>query len=1255
MMVINSAAAAASTTPAIIIPRKMNHSASNSVETTERCSTDGTADPCLEVGVVAPPALRSSGTNPTENSPHSAAGALPRPVQGKTLVSAAAAGLLPPHPTANDISASSSAVQSMQTSGGGGGGDEARNATAADAIATTTPTSAPLIVDKRASSPARTMNSTASAGSGGGGGAGQQLASGRAEATQRQRQLAILAQESRSLGGKSVKSSHKAMIPRHPEASTAAKRGASLPPVARHSVRKSDPLEQEQALFEQRILEDALGVAIRKINQYGKSNLRYVRCVTVVQADAQSSSNSNNNNNRSWVVRRATASAAELTSPPPLKSYQALSWGKKKDVQIALPLFTAVRKGKATDRARRCAAPASRIVSLLTVDPNHPSLDIEAPTPLDRDKFARAFARFLAVPLHETAADASATAEATAPRTACPAVERCEESHAPLPGEIPPSGPPTLLTVGGTSQALPTEGSFYPMPLPPPPPSSQLGQNLGDLARGSSLHSLTCRESSTHIESEKSNNGSNEREVTIKATAIVSAVPGISTELDEEEKSHMSSLTGHGYDQELVEELHHALNELRTELEESRAEAARAVKVAEQAIQSAEKNTSAEWQNTVTHKAAEAAAMAQKRSASAMAKQRLAEERLEGERRAAAFWRKQAEVAEEEAGALQTRAAAAEVQRAAMEEQLECERRVVADQIYALRGRFSSTDTNQREALETAMERNRALELELDATRRDLQSKYEMLLENSEDDTTKNRKLKRSFGRKKKGPGSDGPDSTSLLSDNTQSSSSAVPRVQSENQSPPQGPADGFSTEQVLKVHAETQLMRQQFELLKRATADHLEKLPDNARVWGEQISHSLQISQAEVARLQAKLAMESASRRKLLHEVQDLRGAVRVYCRLRPSPHRGLLSLPSHNTILMHREKYQDDVGPLSFEFDRVFEPQAIQQDVYTEVEDVCLGVLDGYNICLMAYGPSHCGKTCTLLGDVTFNEDKIEIVTHGIHLKAMNQLFTIAHHRSERYKDSFSLTIIEVHNDRIRDLLAATETGENRGQVMVAETKGGAARRQKALDDDASSGKPSKLEIRTDIHGDTVVQGLVAVEVKSFNDVTCIWKECLEVKARRLQEQGLDEELYDASSHVIATLRVKSLNIATGIGTIGKIQFVDMAAADTVPRRSSSQDAEVNSFANQSDWRFVNRSLETLSECVEARMQYDRSVPYRNSTLTHLLRDSLEGDTKVLLIACVSSDPKDIDESVATLKFASRMRRVTIGKATKHTLSSS
>lgn len=155
-------------------------------------------------------------------------------------------------------------------------------------------------------------------------------------------------------------------------------------------------------------------------------------------------------------------------------------------------------------------------------------------------------------------------------------------------------------------------------------------------------------------------------------------------------------------------------------------------------------------------------------------------------------------------------------------------------------------------------------------------------------------------------------------------------------------------------------------------------------------------------------------------------------------------------------------------------------------------------------------------------------------------------------------------------------------------------------------------------------------------------------------MAEQDVDIAQYEASCNVIATLRVTSANITTGHGSIGKLQFVDLAGADLVPRGSTdSAPDNLLTVGPNSETKFAHRSLETLNEVVTARAQYVRTVPYRNSTLTHLLRDSLEADTKVLLIACISSDVKDLQETAATLRFASKMRHVTIGKATKHTLS--
>uniref|UniRef100_A0A8J9X236 Kinesin motor domain-containing protein n=1 Tax=Phaeodactylum tricornutum TaxID=2850 RepID=A0A8J9X236_PHATR len=192
--------------------------------------------------------------------------------------------------------------------------------------------------------------------------------------------------------------------------------------------------------------------------------------------------------------------------------------------------------------------------------------------------------------------------------------------------------------------------------------------------------------------------------------------------------------------------------------------------------------------------------------------------------------------------------------------------------------------------------------------------------------------------------------------------------------------------------------------------------------------------------------------------------------------------------------------------------------------------------------------------------------------------------------------------------------------------------------------------MEIRSDVHGDTIIQGAVAVQVCNLEEVVCVWKECLENSEARSMD----------CSHVIATIKVASKNVATGLGTVGRLQFVDFAGADLTPVRSNSsrkssplQDDRARSPGSSIDeWRFVNRSLVTLADVVTARSQFLQSVPYRHSTITHLLRDSLEGDTKVLLIACVSSEPKDLLETISTLRFASQMRRVHVGVATKHSL---
>ena len=713
--------------------------------------------------------------------------------------------------------------------------------------------------------------------------------------------------------------------------------------------------------------------------------------------------------------------------------------------------------------------------------------------------------------------------------------------------------------------------------------------------------------------------------------------PGVQVHQNDD-GSVVSSITGGGFDQEIVEELHVALTELKSELEESRAEAARAVKVAEQAIQSAENNSSKDWNSTVTHKAAEAAAQAQKRSAEAMAKARMAEERLAGERKAALIWKKQAESAEEEAGHWQTRAAAAEVQRAAMAEDLENERKKAAT-LRTAAHTIPTSEDGKRDALEATMERNRALEFELEVMRQSLNKKMSEVA-TLQDCLAEIETAPEALKATKKNKIKDGA-SKALLSNDAMSFNTDFDVIPSVDQSEDQ-----------------------EFGMVK--TSNQLGSLPASAKLWAEQASQALLDSQAEVDRLRMRVASEASARRRLLHEVQDLRGTIRVYIRPRQlSKGTAIISTPSQEVLLLHRERstFRQDatLTPMSFDFDGILGPDMEQQDVYDELEDVCLSAMDGYKVCVMTYGQAGTGKTTTLLGTVKYEgkEQFVSINNFGVHLRAVKQMFSVLKHRRERYQDVVSISVVEVCDERLRDLLVGTHIGEASGRPEISR-KSNRKRNDSADGASSQNSKPTRLEIKTNHNGETIVHGLLAVEVSCFEDVYRVWTECLSKRAVKLGEQGIDLSEHESKSHLIGTIRVHSTNISTGVKTQGKIQFVDLASSNVLPRRQSSTSKKslstpesiLSGVGNNQEWKFANRSMATLNEVIQARNQYQRSVPYRNSTITHLLRDSLESDTKVVVLGCISSDLKDLQETACTLKFAQKLRNVVIGKATRHTL---
>lgn len=133
--------------------------------------------------------------------------------------------------------------------------------------------------------------------------------------------------------------------------------------------------------------------------------------------------------------------------------------------------------------------------------------------------------------------------------------------------------------------------------------------------------------------------------------------------------------------------------------------------------------------------------------------------------------------------------------------------------------------------------------------------------------------------------------------------------------------------------------------------------------------------------------------------------------------------------------------------------------------------------------------------------------------------------------------------------------------------------------------------------------------------------------------------------------------------MGTTGKIQFVDLAASDlevndkdSLPENETLAPTEsvlAGIEKDSNEWKYKNESLSTLLEVATARSEFSRMVPYRNSTLTHLLQDNFTSDTKFMLLSTVSTDAKNIHATASALRFAALMRKINIGTATRHTIS--
>ncbi|KAL5096549.1 hypothetical protein RYX36_000876 [Vicia faba] len=405
---------------------------------------------------------------------------------------------------------------------------------------------------------------------------------------------------------------------------------------------------------------------------------------------------------------------------------------------------------------------------------------------------------------------------------------------------------------------------------------------------------------------------------------------------------------------------------------------------------------------------------------------------------------------------------------------------------------------------------------------------------------------------------------------------------------------------------------RQQIDMLQQQLTAEREKLK-MADLSFSETRAVFEKQETVISQLRDRLAekelqvIEGESLRKKLHNtILELKGNIRVFCRVRPLlPDDGpaadmVVSFPSSTEALGRGIELAQSGQKYSFSFDRVFNQEASQEDVFTEISQLVQSALDGYKVCIFAYGQTGSGKTYTMVGRPGLPELK------GLIPRSLEQIFLVSQSlKDQGWKYTMQASVLEIYNETIRDLLAPTE----------------------------NPGK--KYNIIHDANGkNTYVPDLTIVDVCGADEISTLLQRA--AQSRSVGRTQMNEQ--SSRSHFVFTLRISGINENTEQQVQGVLNLIDLAGSERLSKSGATGD-------RLNETKAINKSLSCLSDVIFALAKKDDHVPFRNSKLTTLLQPCLGGDSKTLMFVNISPDPTSTGESLCSLRFASRVNSCEIG----------
>ena len=291
------------------------------------------------------------------------------------------------------------------------------------------------------------------------------------------------------------------------------------------------------------------------------------------------------------------------------------------------------------------------------------------------------------------------------------------------------------------------------------------------------------------------------------------------------------------------------------------------------------------------------------------------------------------------------------------------------------------------------------------------------------------------------------------------------------------------------------------------------------------------------------------------------------------------------------------------SFAFDRVFDENASQEDVFEEVSELVQSALDGYNVCVFSYGQTGSGKTWTMQGNV---EDE---KTRGLIPRSVEQIVQSAEKlRTDGWEWILTGQFLEIYNEKIRDLLATKKTRKE--DVTYA--------------------------IKTDSNGRKSVTNLRRVKLDTAEQVT----ELMRVASENRSVASTEMNAVSSRSHSVFTLSLQGVHKEHNIELNGSLHLVDLAGSERLSRSKAKG-------KNLRETKNINKSLSCLADVFMALREKRSHVPYRNSKLTYLLQECFSKDGKTMMLVNVSPTMQSYPETMCSLRFAKQVNQTELGRA--------